>query len=289
MNGLSRRDAIKALAVTAGGGMLMSPAAFAQETGAGVGRTAALLEGADVGTIVPEVTEGPYYFDPGLERIDITEGRPGIPLRVRRQVVDAACVPIEGARVDIWHCDATGLYSGYARQGDDGTTDTSGQIFMRGTQFADANGIAEFQTIYPSWYRGRTTHIHFKVFLDQTTVLTGQIFFPDALSEYIYLNVAPYSDRAGRRDTLNADDGIAHQATRASYAFLKELEEEYLAAMIIGVDPAARSAAGLGGMAGPPPGGPPPDRPPPGSPPPGGGFGREPDRSRMTPPVRDGN
>jgi len=276
---LNRRDASKAIAVTASGGLLMTQSAFAQEAGASASQTAALLQGADVCAIVPEVTEGPYYFDPALERVDITEGRPGIPLRVRLQVVDAACRAIGGARVDIWHCDATGVYSGYANQGDDRSVDTTGETFMRGTQFTDANGIVTFETVYPSWYSGRTTHIHFKVFIAETTVLTGQIFFPDALSEYIYLNVAPYNDRARSRDTLNAGDSIASQATRASYAFIKELDEEYLAAMIIGVDPSAQSSAGMGmGMA-PAAGGPPPD----------GAGGQAPataDRSAITPAVR---
>ena len=154
---MNRRDAFKAVAVTASGGLLMSQQAFAQEAGVSASQTATLLQGADVCAIIPEVTEGPYYFDPAMERVDITEGRPGIPMRVRLQVVDASCLPMPGARVDIWHCDATGIYSGYAGQGDDGSVDTTGETFMRGTQFADANGIVEFESVYPSWYRGRTT------------------------------------------------------------------------------------------------------------------------------------
>lgn len=279
MTTINRRDAFKAVALTASGGLLMSQEAFAQEAGASVTQTTALLQGADVCAIIPEVTEGPYYFDPDMERVDITEGRPGIPLRVRLQVVDASCIAMEGARVDIWHCDATGVYSGYAGQGDDGATDTTGQTFMRGTQFTGANGIAEFVTVYPSWYRGRTTHVHFKIFLDEVMVLTGQLFFPDALSEYIYLNVAPYNDRAGTRDTLNANDSIATQSTRAAFAFIKELDEEYLAAMIVGVDPTAVSATGfsMGGNR------------PAGGPPPGGGQGGpagSADPTTMTPAVK---
>ncbi|MGV8854387.1 MAG: intradiol ring-cleavage dioxygenase [Devosia sp.] len=284
MTTINRRDAFRAVAVTATGGLLISQQAFAAETGADATQTAALLNGADVCVIVPEVTEGPYYFDPALERTDITEGRPGIPTRIRLQVVDAACAVLAGARVDIWHCDATGVYSGYANQGDDGSVDTTGQTFMRGTLFTDANGIAEFETVYPSWYSGRTTHVHFKVFLDQTNILTGQIFFPDALSQYIYDNVAPYNDRAISRDTLNANDSIATQSTRAAFAFVKELEQEYLVAMIVGVDPAATSADGMGMGAG----GPPPDGA--GGPPPGGGMGGPTgtaDPATMTPPVKN--
>ncbi len=254
MPGINRRDAFRTVAITASGGLFLSQKAFAQETGAASSQTAALLQGADVCLIIPEVTEGPYYFDPKLERVDVTEGRPGVPARVRLQVVDANCSVLEGARVDIWHCDATGVYSGYAGQGDDRSIDTTGETFMRGTQFSDSNGLVEFETVYPSWYRGRTTHVHFKVFLDQTNVLTGQIFFPDALSEYIYLNVAPYNDRAGERDTLNSNDSIAQQSSRASFAFIKELEQEYLVAMIIGVDPSAKSSLGFGGPTGARPG-----------------------------------
>lgn len=283
---MNRRDAFKAVAVTASGGLLMSQQAFAQEAGASASQTAALLQGADVCAIIPEVTEGPYYFDPAMERVDITEGRPGIPMRVRLQVVDASCVAMPGARVDIWHCDATGVYSGYANQGDDGSVDTTGETFMRGTQFADDNGIVEFESVYPSWYRGRTTHVHFKVFLDETNILTGQIFFPDALSEYIYLNVAPYNDRASQRDTLNANDSIATQSTRAAFAFIKELEDEYLVAMIVGVDPTAQSAVGfsMGAPSGDRP------EPPEGGTPPGGGPVGGPsgsaDRTTMTPAVK---
>lgn len=252
---VNRRDAFRALAITASGGLVMSQTAFAQETGASVRQTSALLQGADVCAIIPEVTEGPYYFDPALERRDITEARPGIPLRLRLQIVDAECAVIEGARVDLWHCDAAGLYSGYPNQDDDRSIDTSGETFMRGTQFADANGLVEFETIYPSWYRGRTTHMHFKVFIAENVLLTGQIFFPDALSEYIYLNIAPYNDRASERDTRNSDDRIATQSTRAAFAFIKELDEEYLAAMIIGVDPSASGSAGLSMRGGGPTGG----------------------------------
>ena len=248
---LTRRDAIKAVAITAAGGTLMSRQAFAQEAAATEG---ALMPGADVCVITPEVTEGPYYFDPKLERADITEDHPGVATTVKLQVVDSLCQPLPGARVDLWHCDAAGQYSGYPNQ--TGDVDTTGQTFMRGTQFAGENGVVEFQTIYPGWYAGRTPHMHFKVFLDTQTVLTGQIFFPDALSQFLYENVEPYKTRGSDRDTLNANDNIATQATRASFAYVKELADRYLVAMIVGVDPAATSTAtDMRPVGGPPPGG----------------------------------
>ncbi len=227
---MTRRQALSLLAVTTGGA-LMSRDAFAQATG---GSGAGLITGAEVCVITPEVAEGPFYFDPTLERADITEGRPGLPTRVRLQVVDEQCHPMPGARVDIWHCDALGLYSGYPNQ--TGGVDTSGETFMRGTQFADDQGVVEFATVYPGWYRGRTTHIHFKVFLDETTLLTGQLFFPDEVSERVYARVAPYTERTGR-DTFNDGDGIARRAGPPSVAEVEELPEAYLVQMIIGVAP----------------------------------------------------
>ena len=251
---VDRRHALYLVGVTAACGALLSQRAFA--AGATAAAATGLMPGADVCVITPEVTEGPYYFDPKLERADITEGHPGVPTTIRLQLVDGGCRPVPKARVDIWHCDASGLYSGYAGQGDDGQTTTIGKTFLRGTQFTDSGGVVEFTTIYPGWYHGRTTHVHFKVFLDQASVLTGQIFFPDALSQFIYERVPPYNARKATRDTLNTSDGIATQATRGSFAYVKELADQYLVAMIIGVDPKAASAGGgPGGPGGPPPGG----------------------------------
>lgn len=199
--------------------------------------SAAGLLTPNVCMVLPEVTEGPYYVDERLLRADITEDREGVPLRLQMQVVTADCRPVPEARVDIWHCDAQGNYSGYARQGSDGTNDTSGETFLRGTQISDENGLVGFDTIYPGWYRGRTTHIHYKVFLDESTVLTSQIFFPDALSQYLYLAVPPYNDRSAERDTMNGNDGIAQQAGEGAFAAIREQQARYDAALVVGIDP----------------------------------------------------
>lgn len=226
-------------------------------------------------SVLPATTEGPYYIDPHLVRSNVVEDRTGIPLRMQLQVVTADCRPVKSARIDIWHCDAQGDYSGYAHMGSDRSGDTTGKTFLRGTQFTDDHGIVTFETIYPGWYRGRTTHIHYKVFLDEKTVLTSQIFFPDALSEYVYLKHPAYT-RSEERDTLNAIDGIAGQAGEGAYCAIREQPDRYIAALVVGIDPAGEwHEAGQGMAGGPPPGGPPPGGPPPegagpGGPPPGG-------------------
>jgi protocatechuate 3,4-dioxygenase beta subunit len=193
----------------------------------------------DVCFLTPQSIEGPYYLDPGLVRARIAEGRAGIPLRVDLRVIDGAtCKPSKRARVDIWHADARGIYSGYEGQGDKQELSTVGQKFLRGTQFTDSKGAVSFETIYPGWYIGRATHIHFKVFLDRRNVLTGQMYFPDAVNEFIYANIPAYAERLNPRAVVNANDRFANfkDPNRLSFCALKEERDRYAASLIIGVD-----------------------------------------------------
>ncbi|HEX6390083.1 MAG TPA: intradiol ring-cleavage dioxygenase, partial [Solirubrobacteraceae bacterium] len=178
----------------------------------GEGRVADMDAGRTC-SLTAEQTEGPFYFDVDRIRGDITEDREGTRLRVALRVRDAeSCEPIENAVVDIWHCDATGLYSGFesastgAGPGGGGGGRTDDETYLRGAQATNEDGIVQFRTIYPGWYRGRTVHIHAKVHLDRRTVLTSQLSFADDVTERVYAR-EPYRG-VGRRDTLNADDGI---------------------------------------------------------------------------------
>jgi protocatechuate 3,4-dioxygenase beta subunit len=117
------------------------------------------------------------------------------------RVAGSACTPLTGAYLDVWHCDAGGVYS-----------DVSGSSrkFLRGYQITDANGVAAFTTVYPGWYNGRAVHIHFKLRLfagsTKTYEFTSQFFMNDSLSDSVYTQ-SPYSSR-GTRTTRNANDGI---------------------------------------------------------------------------------
>ncbi len=162
-------------------------------------------DGGNLCTVYPQQTEGPYYLDLDMLRRDITEGKPGKALRVVVQVQDEACAPLKDIAVDLWHCDADGVYSGFP--GQLGNLDTSGQTFLRGTQVTDAEGIAEFDSIYPGWYPGRTTHIHFKVHTSSLTEATSQLYFPEQTTTAIYAT-SPY-DARGQKDTPNDLDSVA--------------------------------------------------------------------------------
>jgi protocatechuate 3,4-dioxygenase beta subunit len=113
--------------------------------------------------------------------------------------ISNSCAALPNAQVDIWHCDASGLYSDVAQNG------TSGQKFLRGYQLTNTSGIANFVTIYPGWYSGRAVHIHFKIRLNNL-VFTSQLFFDDNFTDLVYA-LAPYNTR-GARNTRNSNDNI---------------------------------------------------------------------------------
>ena len=196
---------------------------IAESEGAG---PAAVASGALSCVLTPEQTEGPYYIPNEKVRRNITEGRPGTALTLRLSVVDAStCRPIKGAAVDIWHADAVGVYSGV--QGNTGT-------FMRGIQRTDAHGVAHFTTVYPGWYTGRAVHIHVKVHLGGNVVHTGQLYFPDAMTDAVYKK-SPYSSRPNR-DVRNADDSVYRNGGKKSLMGVKKNSAGvYVATITMGV------------------------------------------------------
>jgi protocatechuate 3,4-dioxygenase beta subunit len=255
-----------------------------------------------------ELEEGPYYLDLEMLRRDITERKPGVPLRLRIAVVDGkSCQPVPDAAVDIWHCDAVGLYSGSTASappdgagrgpgrgrgpGGPGGSDfgpppgpppgfdfagrgpgrgrgaTDKFTFLRGVQITDKNGMAEFETVYPGWYAGRTIHIHAKIHLGGAAAdtkysgghvaHTGQFFFPEDVTEAI-AKLDPYTTHKAYR-TLNEQDGIYRQAHGAGGMLALDRGEKSLAAGMIGtvtiaVDPDATPRAVGMGRGGPGPG-----------------------------------
>ena len=177
-----------------------------------------------------ELTEGPYYLDLDLVRRNIKGNRRGTPLTLRFVVVNAStCKPIPGAKVEIWHADAAGTYSGVAG--------ASGN-YLRGIQQADSAGRVRFESIFPGWYPGRTPHIHMKVFVGGDEVHTGQVFFRQAVQRTVYRQAA-YAAR-GQADTTNASDNIYGSAGERALMSLtrksSRIASGYTGRLTIGVE-----------------------------------------------------
>lgn len=163
----------------------------------------------------PKQTEGPYFIDERLNRSDIRSDpadgqvKPGTPLALTLLIsrLNAGdCQPLPGAQVDIWHCDALGVYSDVQDPG----FNTSGQKFLRGYQVTDARGAARFVTVYPGWYPGRTVHIHFKIrtapLAQRNFEFTSQLYFDDVLTDRVHAD-PPYAAK-GPRTARNQHDWI---------------------------------------------------------------------------------
>jgi protocatechuate 3,4-dioxygenase beta subunit len=239
-DGVGRRDALYALGSVVAVGFLngcgsdgeASPAASASTT-----------TGNAQCVVTPEVTEGPYFVDERLNRSDIRTDpatgvvKPGVPLSLTvllSQVSAAgACSPLVGALVDVWHCDALGVYSDVQDMG----FDTVGQRFLRGYQLSDASGAARFTTIYPGWYSGRAVHVHFKVRTNPDSAsgleFTSQMFFDEALTDLVHA-LSPYNAK-GRRDTTLTSDGIYRSGGSSLLVPLSAAGDGYAGTFDVGV------------------------------------------------------
>ena len=229
-NALTRRDSLLRLggfaALALGAGAV--EALDGQDAKAAATGPAAVASGLVTCVLTPEMTEGPYSLDGDMVRRDVREGRPGVLLTLETTVVDVStCKPIKGAAVDIWHCDAGGTYSGFAQEG------TEGRTFMRGIQRTDRHGLATFKTVYPGWYSGRTVHIHVRVSMGGSVVHTGQLFFPESLTDAVYRR-APYNRRPNR-DTRNATDSIYRNGGSRSMLKLSKSGTGYVGRITMGV------------------------------------------------------
>ncbi|MFJ8021888.1 intradiol ring-cleavage dioxygenase [Streptomyces sp. NPDC096311] len=197
-------------AVGVGGGLAVN--AFAGETtDASASASSSATASETCYTLTSETTEGPYYIDADKLRQNITEGKEGIPMTLELKVIDAdTCKPVKNAAVDIWHCTALGVYSGFEAMGSGGgggggtppsgaPTDapsgtptgeppsggpsggtggghsepTDDERYLRGTWKTDKRGYVTFKTIFPGWYQGRAVHIHTKVHVDGTWTDAG--------------------------------------------------------------------------------------------------------------------
>jgi protocatechuate 3,4-dioxygenase beta subunit len=210
-----------------------------------------LFADANTCTLTATTTQGPYYFDADKIRSDIREDRQGTRLRLAIKVQDSeTCQPRTNAVVEIWHCDAAGLYSGAESLSTGGgqraggapngasnnggagdLTPTDDKRYLRGAQVTNSDGIVQFTTIWPGWYRGRTVHIHAMVHVSNARVLTTQVMFDEALNTKVF-GAAPYSQHTGR-DTFNNNDSIYRDSMLVKVA---AEDDGYLGVIIFSAD-----------------------------------------------------
>jgi protocatechuate 3,4-dioxygenase beta subunit len=211
--------------------------------------------------VTPSMTEGPYWIDEMLRRVDVRANtstaasaagavQAGVPLALKINVLDAASGgAINGAHVDIWHANAAGLYS------DEGQNGTTGQNFLRGYQItgvdSKVDGQVDFKTIWPGWYQGRAIHIHVRVRTyngsSVATDYTTQIFFSDADNNTVLSGAAPYNTRSPKTDpTTDATDMVFQQASGAAGNIVSvagSIAEGFAATFTIGLSGVASNVA----------------------------------------------
>jgi protocatechuate 3,4-dioxygenase beta subunit len=207
---LSRREALASLGA-------IGVAVFTGRPDDATGEESRILAPAAAACVVrPAQVEGPYFIDERLHRSDIRSDpatgvlSAGTPLLLTFRVSTLArglCQPLGGATVDVWHCDALGVYSD--EQDDNGRFDSRGKKFLRGFQVTNASGLARFVTIYPGWYDGRAVHIHFKIRSPSGDgarhEFTSQLYFNDTLSDRVHARM-PYASKGKGRIPNAADD-----------------------------------------------------------------------------------
>lgn len=251
---LSRREVLALLGTTGSAALLSACVPLQQGGGPGGsggpgsgGEAAADLSAIEeanaalpTGCVVrPELTEGPLFVEEDLNRSDIrvdpSNGQmsEGVQLELTFRVSSiaaSACTPLAGVQVDIWHCDAYGIYSDTTELG----MQTVGQKFLRGYQITDENGTAHFTTIYPGWYGGRAVHIHFKMRTGDGYDFTSQLFFDESLTDEVFAQT-PYNSR-GERTLRNDNDGIFGQSGGQMMLTVNEVDSGYAAVFDIALD-----------------------------------------------------
>lgn len=178
---------------------------------------------AACGTSINPVTEGPYWVSDsasGYERSEITSNidgsdtQTGVALSLTLYVYDSenSCAAMENVQVDIWHCNAAGIYSGVKNSTNGNGVDYTSESWLCGYQLTDASGKVSFNTIIPGWYTGRTTHIHirFRSTYDSSSsgsTNTAQLFFDQTFIDTLDTTVSPYAS-LGKNSVTNAGDSI---------------------------------------------------------------------------------
>lgn len=217
MNPMNRKDFLKGLGL-AGVTAVAAPILFHCRTDEDVSESSTTDNTISTAcSVTNSETEGPFptKTPSSLVTSNIVSDRTGVPLSIAITIqnVNASCAALQGAIVDIWHCDKDGNYSEYGGTGMQSTNYTSVH-FLRGRQTTNANGVVNFTSIFPGWYSGRATHIHVHVYnsAGQSLVVT-QIAFPEGSSSPTVLVNATSGYKGMNGYQYNSSDNVFRDGT----------------------------------------------------------------------------
>jgi protocatechuate 3,4-dioxygenase beta subunit len=235
---MKRKDFLKGIGLVSATSLLPISNAFSLSKGSEKGGSCVLI---------PSETTGPFPLDlsgdTSMFRTDIRETQEGVTTKLRLKIISTNdCNPIVNARVDVWHCNAYGYYSGYTTNGQNGQTNYIGETWLRGIQITDANGEVEFTTVFPGWYSGRICHIHFQVFLSSVLQVTSQLTFPVEEKNTLYSANLPYSTYGDDPKTF-ATDNVFSDGYSIQLATLTEVDGVYYSELEVAIN--AESSTGL--------------------------------------------
>jgi protocatechuate 3,4-dioxygenase beta subunit len=202
--------------------------------GASAAAIAASLPNLAVGssglTVTPGQTEGPFYpvsfpadMDNDLVRVTGRQARAsGQVAHLAGRVLDKRGEPVRGAMLEIWQCDANGIYN-HPRQPGLQRRDVAFQGYGR-TEAPD--GRYAFRTIRPVPYPGRTPHIHFKVHAPGAGRLTTQMYIagePQNASDGLLNRIRDARARASVIVALEPADAIEPGALKGTFDIVLDL------------------------------------------------------------------
>lgn len=176
-------------------------------------------------------TLGPCYFRDTTGE-DISLGYEGLPTQLCLRLIDANCNPLSGYKIEVWHCDVDGIYSGDTSNSTNASSFNSSfctgndsaalkSTWYRGMLTTNANGRVNFKTCFPGWYQGRTIHVHFAI-VDSSNVrrLVSQFCFSDTLTDTIYTTHELYKHRGSQSTPLSSGkDSVFPSSGYETYQF----------------------------------------------------------------------
>lgn len=244
---MKRNEFLKGIGILGAGAMLpgkaLADTAAAAKSGAGC-------------VLIPTETEGPFPLDLTTDhagtyfRSDVREDRTGAKLYLKMKIFGKDnCTPMVNARVNIWHCDKDGLYSGYYNSMNTGSTAaTANMTWLRGYQMTDAYGEVSFVTIFPGWYSGRTMHIHFQVYVSSSYKVVSQMTCDVTAKNKVYSDNSSLYTKGADPQSPTTDNIFSDGYQYQTFTLTKNADGTYNAYMEVSVAGNGSGSSGTTGI-----------------------------------------